>query len=1194
MSYKGTDCSKPFDRGQIFRAAIFELLTPSLIDPRPNSISLPAPDSSHQRKGFALIHQINDLSPSAREVMRFVLKDGHTEQAKKVAELFYQWCRPNEAQAAIDDDLEIDNTEMISCSPGKDLVNLMYPLVEGNAPAFNGYKSSDLKEILGRPLSREALEVRRALVGSLITTPEFLQAFEGLFAGPLYLYESLLRPLSYHVRGDGDEAELEVRRYVDRTDLQQSNIVAAFNSLAAGLEDLFPDGSPLVNRWAQQIRELATILSAPERLSLETLFYERPWLAPFKKRESAKSELEELRYVVGQLHYCVTLARMAIVQHWTKVEELSPGEQAAGIELRADNCINQLLIASGLEQEEVTPQSFTLNQQSPIQVIVGQNGEGKSQYMAQLGFLLWAITNTGHGPGSSIKANAIFDVGFISTAGQSKRGGSGALGGEIDELNWQLLGMDRAPQPGVVRVRLIDEPFRGARAKSRAYGVATLFWRLASCARTYGMFTAHLSGLSECVDSLPAPMKFNYKQLAPVVSPGGLRYRIVPVDGEVASSGIEVAQMEGLPREICNRALWYRDGGVGPSGVQNSESGAGSESEEKTFSGADFLNESVIAHTAAQLGFVSYPLDAPLFVPWIHPFRRDGTFQLGEDGDIDLPSASATLPAMLKYSQLYSSDLHEARWLEQLLSSISRDPARRAMITELSTNENLRQEMSNAFSELIREITIEIGGRGRIRRVGALWLSWGLWDDQRQSMKGERGVRTVIEILSGSQSFKEFAAALRKELVRAAEFSGSVLTFGECFESRGIKLHSCNLIIRSYLNGRSARVQERLRKYVSEGPMPTRRDLLRALRVESRLFAYLVDPQRCGHLSDLAQSIRQRFEEAKELYASDKSEEGQRSRGDALIRIINAVEAVPLLLSEFEDAAAKHRENYRKLAADLTGPDNVGSKVEPLWRRLVELDLLLALANKVARGELVYSKVGESSSEVSIIGAKSLALLSLGGTVRPYNVRLGAGTATLIEGPNRSGKTHLLETIIGCAHLSTSGNPIPAESASLPEYEMVIAHTETALHGSDGSAFQRRMRELARSMEALQSLNSPTTNSHRAIIGIDEIGSETSVRDGAALSLAIMDFCRERNIDLVFSSHLTDALSELAAARGVELDTVLRRINTVGDGALGGAAEFCDPELSNTIKTGGMFGFVQLANLIGRLPSRALELLFSI
>jgi DNA mismatch repair protein MutS2 len=103
----------------------------------------------------------------------------------------------------------------------------------------------------------------------------------------------------------------------------------------------------------------------------------------------------------------------------------------------------------------------------------------------------------------------------------------------------------------------------------------------------------------------------------------------------------------------------------------------------------------------------------------------------------------------------------------------------------------------------------------------------------------------------------------------------------------------------------------------------------------------------------------------------------------------------------------------------------------------------------------------------------------------------------VISGPNAGGKTVVLKTTGLLALMAQSGIPVPAEEATLPIFDRVLADI------GDQQSITNHLSTFSAHVLAIKSMLESATE--RSLILLDEIGSSTEPGEGGALGRAVLD-----------------------------------------------------------------------------------------
>lgn len=132
--------------------------------------------------------------------------------------------------------------------------------------------------------------------------------------------------------------------------------------------------------------------------------------------------------------------------------------------------------------------------------------------------------------------------------------------------------------------------------------------------------------------------------------------------------------------------------------------------------------------------------------------------------------------------------------------------------------------------------------------------------------------------------------------------------------------------------------------------------------------------------------------------------------------------------------------------------------------------------------------------------------------IAPVSLDMDANRRVLvISGPNAGGKTVVLKTIGLLALMAQSGIPVPADEATLPIFDRVLADI------GDQQSITNHLSTFSAHVLAIKSMIESVTA--RSLILLDEIGSSTEPGEGAALARAVLEQFREIGVLAVATTH---------------------------------------------------------------------------
>src|SRR5213594_3841517 len=117
----------------------------------------------------------------------------------------------------------------------------------------------------------------------------------------------------------------------------------------------------------------------------------------------------------------------------------------------------------------------------------------------------------------------------------------------------------------------------------------------------------------------------------------------------------------------------------------------------------------------------------------------------------------------------------------------------------------------------------------------------------------------------------------------------------------------------------------------------------------------------------------------------------------------------------------------------------------------------------------------------------------------------------VISGPNAGGKTVVLKTVGLFSLMAQSGIPVPAEEATLPVCDRILADI------GDQQSITNHLSTFSAHVLAIRSMIDYSTP--RSLILLDEIGSSTEPGEGAALARAVLEDFREIGALAIATTH---------------------------------------------------------------------------
>ena len=217
--------------------------------------------------------------------------------------------------------------------------------------------------------------------------------------------------------------------------------------------------------------------------------------------------------------------------------------------------------------------------------------------------------------------------------------------------------------------------------------------------------------------------------------------------------------------------------------------------------------------------------------------------------------------------------------------------------------------------------------------------------------------------------------------------------------------------------------------------------------------------------------------------------------------------------NELRELSAKEKLEIERILAELSADcaehrDDISSDFEIL----VRLDLIFAKA------KLSYKLNCQSASAEGkgiVLRRARHPLLDQAKAV-PISLELGESFDTLvIIGPNTGGKTVSIKTIGLLAAMNQCGLHIPADDGSnLPVFSHILADI------GDEQSIEQNLSTFSAHMSNIVNIISECDEN--SLILFDELGAGTDPTEGAALAVAIIEYCRRKGAMIAATTHYAE------------------------------------------------------------------------
>ena len=334
-----------------------------------------------------------------------------------------------------------------------------------------------------------------------------------------------------------------------------------------------------------------------------------------------------------------------------------------------------------------------------------------------------------------------------------------------------------------------------------------------------------------------------------------------------------------------------------------------------------------------------------------------------------------------------------------------------------------------------------------------------------------------------SGSLEHYFWALTPNKYLEEKISTAIISEEEIADSASSELQN----IRRHMRITGAKVRESLQKIISS---PSYSKYLREPIITMRGDRYVVP-------------VRSEFKNAIPGMVHDVSSSG----GTFFIEPMQAVNAN----NELRELLIKEKKEIERILAELSA--EAAAHRETIAG---SYDMLIALDVIFAKARLSYAMKGmepqvNAEGKISLNRARHPLIDKK--AVVPITVRLGDDFDTLvITGPNTGGKTVTLKTLGLLTLMTECGLHIPvSDNSVISTFDMILADIgdEQSIEQSL-STFSSHMKNIVEITECCDD---------RTLVLFDELGAGTDPAEGAALAVAVIEFCRKLGARVAATTH---------------------------------------------------------------------------
>ena len=381
---------------------------------------------------------------------------------------------------------------------------------------------------------------------------------------------------------------------------------------------------------------------------------------------------------------------------------------------------------------------------------------------------------------------------------------------------------------------------------------------------------------------------------------------------------------------------------------------------------------------------------------------------------------------------------------------------------------------------------------------------------QRGGSLQPKELLAVASLLKCARNVKEYAEGEEQSSVLLSLFQAitpnkyledriynAILTEDEISDTASPELAD----IRRHMRIQSAKIKESLQKVISS---PTYAKALRESIITIRQGRYVV-PVKSECKNDIPGLVH------------DVSATGS----TYFIEPMSAVNAN----NELRELELREKKEIERILYELSSEvARYGEDISMNISFLIQLDVIFAKA-RLAYKMKAWEPVMNDTGKVELRNARHPLIDA--NQVVPISLRLGSDFDTMIiTGPNTGGKTVTLKTVGLLTLMAECGLHVPAgDGSQLSTFRMILADIGDEQSISQSlSTFSSHMRSIVEIVDQCDD---------RTLVLFDELGAGTDPAEGAALAIALIEFCRNMGSRVVATTHYAELKLYAMRTQGV-------------------------------------------------------------